>query len=121
MASLDNGSSTPSRCSKVECYIDSFTVTIDAETDVANVSMTDTCNQMVSPRMFKAVVSAALVEWAEDVSLDLPADTCRTNCCDGLPGVDYVFGSLTASYALTGIVAAAAADYEVFPPFHSVV
>lgn len=121
MPSLDNGSPSPARCSKRECHLDSFTVSVDPETDLLLLSMTDPCNQMVSPRMFKAVISSAIKEYAEDEGLTIPADDCWTRCCDGLPNVEYVFGSLTASYALTGVVAGAAVDYVIEPPFHSVV
>ena len=121
MPSLDNGSSSPARCSKRECHIDSFTVSVDPETNSLILSMTDACNQMTSIRMFKSVISAAIVEYAADEEITIPADTCWTNCCDGLPNVVYTFGDLTATYALTGVVAGEAVNYVIEPPFHSVV
>jgi hypothetical protein len=118
--SLNNGSSNPSRCSKVECYISSFDVVITPGTNTLTAVITDTCNQVTECRMMKAILSKAISEYLEDEEIDLPDGNCKFNCCDGIYGVNYVVNTLTATLDITGVSSGDPVTYEVTPPFYVV-
>lgn len=119
--SLNNGSPNPARCSKRECHISSFDVTITPATNSLTAVISDPCNQVTEVKMMKAIISAAIEDYAADEGLTIPADDCWTNCCNGIADVVYTFGTLTGTYALTGVVAGGDVVYEVTPPFYQAV
>lgn len=115
--SLDNGSNNPSRCSKRECHITGFDVTVTPGTNTVSAVIVDPCNQITECRMAKAILTSALTEFFADEDLTLPDGACKSNCCDGIYGAEYVVATNTVTLAFTGIVAGAPVTYEVTPPF----
>ena len=118
MASLDNGSAHPSKCSKVECFISSFVVTITPANGSLTAVITDTCNQITECRMMNAVLSKAISEYLADEDITPTDGDCKFGCCNGLYGVSYVLATLTATYEHADITAGAPVEYEVVPPFY---
>lgn len=120
MASLDNGSSNPTRCSLRECHIESFDVEVTAGTDVVTAVITDPCNQVTECRMAKSILSDALSQWLVDEGVTI-TNPCKIGaCCDGVYGADYVVATNSVSLVVTGTTPAGAVTYTVVPPFATV-
>lgn len=93
-------------CSRKECNITGFDVTVNRTDDVLTFTISDPCTQLTSCRMIKAILHSALEAFLADATNTEVADDLTAGvgceCACGYQEIEYVFDTLSMSFPITG-------------------
>lgn len=93
-------------CSRKECFISGFDVTVNRTSNTVTFTAADPCNQLTSCRLLKQVLLAALAEFLADtdnadvVALLTPNTGC--DCACGYQELEFVFDTMSFSFDVGG-------------------